>query len=301
MLEQTYENFELVICDDGPPGVAEAILRSFAAHRRFDRIRYFHNGTRLGEPHNYVACFKKAAGAYIKFLNDDDLLAPRCLEVLSACLREHPNVTLATSHRELIDPDGQPLPETNFTERPVGRSSIIDGRSVIARVLGQQLNFIGEPSTVMFRKADAEAVAPNLWSLGGINFAGNGDVTLWTNLLAQGDLLYVTDSLSRFRRHPQQSSQNRSVVHLAKIAWQRIADGAAELGLYRPGEVLSLDARPLETIPWWPAPLRRRIEQARQRGRDGRAGRRPRAGRSPRRGRRVAAARRAAPRPATPS
>ncbi len=270
-LDQTYDNFEIVICDDGPPGAADAILRGFAQHPRAGRIRYFHNGTRLGEPYNYVACFQKAAGAYIKFLNDDDLLAPRCLEVMAACLRDHADVTLVTSHREIVDSDGNVLPPENVSERPVGRSAIISGRSAIARVLAQETNFIGEPTTVMFRKLDAEVAAPNFWSLGGTNFEGNGDVTIWMNLLAQGDLLYLTETLSRFRRHPQQTSQDRGVLRLAKIAWQRAAAGAGELGLYRPGEIASLDARPLHTISWWPAPLRQRIEQAQERARAGRS------------------------------
>jgi len=271
VLDQTYDNFEVVIRDDGPPGGAEAILRGFAQHPRFPRIRYTHNGNRLGEPHNFVACFREAAGTYIKYLNDDDLLAPRCLEVMAACLRDHPDVTLVTSHRDLIDAGGSLLPPKSFSERPVGRSSIISGRSAIARLLSQKLNFIGEPSTVMFRKADIETAAPDFWSLGGINFQGNGDVTVWTNLLAQGDLLYLTETLSQFRHHPQQSSQDRGVLRLAQVAWPRIAAGASELGLYRPGEIASLETRPLQTISWWPAPLRRRVEQAQERARGGRS------------------------------
>jgi len=191
-LDQTYDNFEVVICDDGPPGAADAVLRGFAQHPRAGRIRYFHNGTRLGEAYNYVACFEKAGGAYIKFLNDDDLLAPRCLEIMATCLRDHPDVTLVTSHREIVDTGGNVLPPQKFSERPVGRNAVVSGRSAIARVLAHETNFIGEPSTVMFRKLDAEAAAPNFWSLGGTDFAGNGDVTIWTNLLAQGDLIYLT-------------------------------------------------------------------------------------------------------------
>ncbi len=267
VLDQTYDSFEVVIRDDGPPGVAEAILRRFAQHARFQRIRYI-QGNRLGEPHNFVACFEKAAGAYIKFLNDDDLLAPRCLEVMAACLRDHPNVTLVTSHRELVDTDEGVLPPKNVSERLVGRSSIISGRSAIARVLSQELDFIGKPSAVMFRKADIETAAPDFWSLGGINFQGNDDVTVWTNLLAQGDLLYLTETLSQSRHHPPQS---RGVLRPAQVTWQRITAGAGELGLYRAGEIAALDARPLQTISWWPAPLRQRVEQAQERARAGRS------------------------------
>lgn len=269
VLDQTYDNFELVLCDDGPAGGAEPILRGFSSHPRYDRIRYSANAERQGDARNYVACFKKARGAYIKFLNDDDLLLPRCLEVMVACLRDYPDVTLVTSHRQIIDPEGRLLPEVKFSERPVGRSAIIGARSTIAHMLAHQRNFIGEPSTAMFRKADVEAVAPNFWSLAGHNFVGNGDVTLWLNLLAQGDLLYLTESLSSFRRHQDQVSNDPDVIRLARIAWHRAADGAAELGLYTPGAVTTLDVRPLEAIPWWPPGMTARVEKIAQHRREG--------------------------------
>jgi hypothetical protein len=121
----------------------------------------------------------------------------------------------------------------------------------------------------MFRKADIEAAAPDFWSLGGIDFQGNGAVTIWTNLLAQGDLLYLTETLSQLRHASQPSSQDPDVSMLAQDARQRLAAGAAELGLYRAGELAALDARPLQTISWWPAPLRLRFEQVQERARVG--------------------------------
>ncbi len=127
--------------------------------------------------------------------------------------------------------------------------------------------FIGEPSTVMFRKADIETAAPDFWSLGGINC--QDAVAVWANLLAQGDLLYLTGTLSQLRQDSQPSSQDRGVPRLAQAAWRRLTAGAAELGLYRPGEIAVLDARPLQTISWWPAPLRLRVEQVQERARAG--------------------------------
>ncbi len=263
VLDQTYDNFELLLCDDGPRGGAEPVLHSFAAHPRFDRIRYFPNAERQGDARNYVACFKKARGAYIKFLNDDDTLAPRCLEVMAACLQAHPEVTVVTSHRQIIDHEDRVQADAIFTERPVGRSAIISARTALARMLGFRVNFIGEPSTVMFRKADLDVFAPDFWSFAGTNFNGNGDVSMWMNLLGQGDLLYLTESLSRFRRHPTQTSHDGEVIRLAKLAWDRAADGAAEMGLFAPGGGPELDARPLEVVPWWPPVVRARLDRVR--------------------------------------
>jgi hypothetical protein len=92
---------------------------------------------------------------------------------------------------------------------------------------------------------------------------------MWLNLLSQGDLLYLTESLSSFRRHEGPISQDGDAIRLAQIAWHRAADAAAELGLYTPGVAATLDVRPLDTIPWWPPELGARVEKIAQRRRQG--------------------------------
>jgi len=233
VLDQTYDNFELVLCDDGPAGGAEPILRAFSSHPRYDRIRYFANPERQGDARNYVACFKKARGAYIKFLNDDDLLLPRCLEVMAACLRDYPNVALVTSHRQIIDPEGKLLPEVNFSERPVGRSAVIGARSTIARMLAHQLNFIGEPSTVMFRKRDVALDEGGVFTWNGRDYHCLADLSLWIRLLAKGHAFYQAVALSDYRTHAgqQQAQESMDVSCIAERFW--LAQEARTLGFLR--------------------------------------------------------------------
>ena len=108
-----------------------------------------------------------ATGEYIKFLNDDDMLHLSCVERMAQGLSLWPDITLVTSHRQCIDSKGNPLSEMPATKRPVEKDSIIDGPSLANAVLATQVNFIGEPSTVMFRKEDLLHNRPNILSFAG--------------------------------------------------------------------------------------------------------------------------------------
>ena len=103
-LAQTHADFEHVICDDSPGDEVAAIVRDVAGDD--PRVRYVRNPGTLGGRANYLQCFDLARGEHIKFLNDDDLLAPDCLARMSAALDAYPAVTLVTSYRRLIDADG---------------------------------------------------------------------------------------------------------------------------------------------------------------------------------------------------
>jgi glycosyltransferase involved in cell wall biosynthesis len=263
-LAQTWEPLGIIVCDDGPGPPAQAIIEGFRSHPRFSIIRYVHNQPRGGNSAvNTVKCLAQSTADYVKLLFDDDLLEPRCVEKMARSLCANPDVTLVTSHRRVIDEAGRPQADILATARPVAEDSRLDGRSVISQMLGRSLNFIGEPSTVLFRRSDIDELLPSLWALGGLSPVGNADVTVWLSLLAQGDAIYLAETLSRFRLHQGQSSHETSVHELCRVAWLRARKLAADLGLYDPGRTLPLLATPLGDAPWWPEEIIRDVESTR--------------------------------------
>ncbi|HET6148966.1 MAG TPA: glycosyltransferase [Polyangia bacterium] len=263
-LEQTWDPLTIIVCDDGAGDLSRAIIDGFRHHRFFSRIQYFHNQPSTGDPiKNGLECLKRSSGDYVKFLFDDDLLEPRCVEKMAACLRDDPEVTLVTSHRRLLDAQGHPLTEMAATERPVAEDSRVSGAWLIDQMLRRHLNFIGEPSTVLFRRADIQELVPDFWAVGGLDFTGNADVTAWLGLLAQGDGIYLTESLSQFRLHANQTSSNPMNHEFCRAAWYRAERGAALLGLYDPAASPPVEVTPLESSPWWSPDVRGLVEEAR--------------------------------------
>jgi len=85
VLAQTYPNFELILVDDGSPDRSGAICEEYAA--RDERIRVIHkeNGGLISARRCGIA---NAAGDYYVFLDSDDYISPRSLEILERNIRE---------------------------------------------------------------------------------------------------------------------------------------------------------------------------------------------------------------------
>jgi glycosyltransferase involved in cell wall biosynthesis len=108
ILGQTYENFELIICDNASTDRTAEICRSFAD--RDSRIRYYRNETNLGAARNFNRVFSLAGGEYFKWWAHDDLCGAeflaRCVEVLDS----DPTVVLCYTRVGTIDREGRPIP-----------------------------------------------------------------------------------------------------------------------------------------------------------------------------------------------
>jgi len=75
---QTFDDFEVIIVDDSSTDATVAIADAFAATDR--RARVVRNAERAGSSaRNANQCLRHARGEWIKFLFQDDLMAPTCL------------------------------------------------------------------------------------------------------------------------------------------------------------------------------------------------------------------------------
>ena len=229
-LAQTYDHIEVVICDDSPGPEIEAVVRGRTS--RF-QIRYERNETRLRPRGNFTRCFERARGEFVKFLCDDDLLAPTCVASLLDAFRSAPDIVVATSPRQRIDEHGQPLCDQPATVPIVAGDAVIAGHTLANAMLMAGLNFVGEPSTALFRKADLLDQAPEYFRF--LNEAGHGvvDMVTWTALLLKGDAVYLRERLSSFRIHagqrqhdPAKARRNIESIRGLQATW-------LDLGLHR--------------------------------------------------------------------
>jgi predicted SAM-dependent methyltransferase/glycosyltransferase involved in cell wall biosynthesis len=219
-VNQTYRNLDILICDDSEAGHIEDIAQEFVG--KDGRVRYMRNPLRGLETgrENHRLCVREAKGDFVKFLNDDDLLAPHCVERLLNCFIQNPDITLATSKRQRIDANGAYLPDIAATQAPVAQDCIIDGLSLGAGLISTRLNFVGEPSTTMFRKSELADIFPDFGSIDRRKIDGIFDVSIWLNLLTRGNAVYLVEPLSFFRIHGEQ----------AQIVYADICNAGSEKG-----------------------------------------------------------------------
>lgn len=191
-LNQTYTDFEIIIVDDASTDNTDEVVQKYLSDKR---ITYYKNPVNLGLVGNFNKCLTYAKGTYLKFLLADDKLEPTLLEKFVPVMEQYPNVSLVTSNREVFGSESKKriLPFTGLQE----------GKKVIFESLREgNGNWIGEPTTVMFRRSDLPRVGyfdPAYFCL--------VDWEMWLRLLTVGDCYIIPETLSYFRVHPGQASQ----------------------------------------------------------------------------------------------
>lgn len=78
VLDQTYTNWELLICDDGSDDNSKSIIESY--QEVDSRIRLIPNHYSKGASGARNSCLEMAKGRYIAFLDSDDIWLPKKLE-----------------------------------------------------------------------------------------------------------------------------------------------------------------------------------------------------------------------------
>jgi hypothetical protein len=132
----------------------------------------------------------------------------------------------------VIAADGRACADIEATKPPVLYDAVLEGRSVIGAVLGWRLNFIGEPTTTMFRKADLADHGPSIHKFAGKELEGVFDAGMWVHLLQKGNLIYLIEPLSDFRMHLQMQSNAAGMGQVFSNGWKQLRDDAARLGLF---------------------------------------------------------------------
>jgi glycosyltransferase involved in cell wall biosynthesis len=205
VLEQTYPNIEIIICDDSSDDRVQEMIRPYL--NTFSQIKYHKNKKNLFLE-NWHKCFELATGEYINYLMDDDVFHKEKIKKMIYFFNEFENITLVTSYRQTIDESGQNLPPISATVRLYEETRILDGKLLGNIALTRCLNVIGEPTTVLFRKKD-------LIELFGVykekQYSLINDMAAWLLLLSKGKAVYIPEALSYFRLHPNQNNNTLGI------------------------------------------------------------------------------------------
>jgi len=109
VLDQTFEDFELVISDNASTDNTLAICREFA--RSDDRVRIYQQDRNYGAARNHNFTFQKSRGEYFRWLAADDKCEPTYLEKCVPILDRKPNNVLCCTKVAIIDADGDLVTE----------------------------------------------------------------------------------------------------------------------------------------------------------------------------------------------
>jgi glycosyltransferase involved in cell wall biosynthesis len=121
LLNQSFQNFEIIISDNASTDKTEEICRSFQSQDR--RIVYHRNPVNIGAANNYKKVFQLAKGQFFKWMAHDDRCSPNYLEECVRVLEDDPDIVMSFPKFVLIDENDNsfPLIEKNTYATPEGR------------------------------------------------------------------------------------------------------------------------------------------------------------------------------------
>jgi glycosyltransferase involved in cell wall biosynthesis len=136
ILNQTYENWELLISDDASTDNTKKIIDTYSDKR----IKRFHNEANLGYLQTWNKIIQLAAGEYITFQDADDYSSLNRVEKLVNTLNKNQDFGLVGSNCKFITDEGLEVSTTNFHLN----------HDAIFQNIPFKFNFIG--SAIMIRK-----------------------------------------------------------------------------------------------------------------------------------------------------
>lgn len=105
ILNQTYKDWELIMCDDGSQDNTYQLAQQYA-QRYSKQIILLKNETNMGLNHTLNRCLKVASGEYIARMDADDRCAPDRFEVEVKVLESEPDIAIVSTDMEFFDESG---------------------------------------------------------------------------------------------------------------------------------------------------------------------------------------------------
>lgn len=189
VLDQTYQNFEHLIVDDGSTDNTREILSPFLEDERF---RYFYQENQ-GQSVARNLALEHARGEFVCFLDSDNVWLPIHLESQLAVFQETPDVDIVCGDSITIDEQGN----------EIGRKNIKRHSGYIALQMLKD-NCVGMNTTMARRKCFEE--------MGGMSGKRRvaDDYDLWLKFSSRYRFRYVPRYLAYYRVMNDQISSNKA-------------------------------------------------------------------------------------------
>jgi glycosyltransferase involved in cell wall biosynthesis len=220
ILRQTFQDFELILLDDGSTDESRTILSEYASDPRVRlELNEVNSGGAFRQWNRGVSLAK---GKYVWIAESDDAAEPHLLQYLVPVLEDNPSVTFAYCRSQCISAEDQVLGFadaiylSSFDARRWTTDFYADGQEECRTHL-VRCNTVPNASAVLFRKMAYERV-------GGADESMHlcGDWKLWASLALVGQVAYIAKSLNYFRIHQASvtSSVDKASVHV--LEWLRV-------------------------------------------------------------------------------
>lgn len=218
VLNQTYGGTEILVVDDASTDQTVAIATQYS--QRDGRVRVHINPRNLGLVANWNRCLALAHGEWIKFLFQDDLLAPSCIERMLAVAHQEGASFVICRRDFLFDGDTTAATRENYARHAEQAERFAKNRNVraekfIEAILNHGIceNFLGEPTaTLIHRDLFHRYGAFNA------NLINACDSEFWYRIGSEVGVTFVAESLATFRVHRESASADNHKRRLFRLS-----------------------------------------------------------------------------------
>lgn len=244
---QSFSDTEIIVSDDCRTEAIKEICD------RFPGLVSYSRNPSPGALNNILRLINMAQGEYIKFVFDDDVLNPFCVQYLFEALentRQH-NTNLAFSPRYFIDGNGHVTGLSNPFNSENGMQ-LLRGADFIRQTALVHHNLIGEYTTVLFRKADCfdadgrfRFFDPDGYDL--------PDLNAWLDLAGRGNFVIHSQPLSYFRQHDQATSNPANSLNFVHciLYYEKVLKSAMENGFITGNDIPASYQKLIGVYRYW--------------------------------------------------
>jgi glycosyltransferase involved in cell wall biosynthesis len=202
VLNQTYQDFEIIILDDCSPdnGASRAVIEKYRSNPHVSHIVY--NEKNSGSTFiQWQKGFSLAKGEIMWIAESDDWCELNFLETLMPYWEKYPDCSVIETSLWDVDSDGNKIyPEKYYS----GETIHTDGKEFIKWNLIQSNFYIPNASAVTFRKDIAMSLPSDY-----MEYKAAGDRLFWIYMLERGNMCKVYKPLSYFRQHAVKVTQKK--------------------------------------------------------------------------------------------
>jgi len=200
ILNQTYQDFELIILDDCSTDNSKEIIEQYNNHPKVAHIIYNDNnsGSTFKQWNKGVECAK---GEYVWIAESDDVADIHFLDTLVPQLTDE-NINIAYCQSNRMSSEGLIvgtwLDHTNDLDSSLFQTNFCMKGTVFIEKYLLYKNVIPNASAVVFRKSAFYKVGK-----ADISVDKCADWLLWLKMLVIGDVYYFSEPLNNFRFHTE--------------------------------------------------------------------------------------------------
>ncbi|PRY15755.1 glycosyl transferase family 2 [Pontibacter ummariensis] len=201
VLNQSFQDFELIILDDCSSDNSKEIIELYREHPKVSSIIY--NNENSGSTFKqWEKGIKAAQGKYVWFAESDDYADPQFLEKMVPLLEDNEHVGLAFCNSHVIDGAGYITSNTNTwigayeIKQEADKTTTFNGFQFCLKYLFYTCR-IPNASAALFRR---EPVINNIHWID-TSLRNSGDWKLWINICLTSDIVWLNQDLNFFRIH----------------------------------------------------------------------------------------------------